>query len=148
MPAREKVLKNQSKITQQYLENFDITSAGKFVMKRPSRGFILGDELVLSDEEPETREPVTKRQAIDADNEDGNSVAPPNTDSPAKHNPATKEGAASAANEPKPQFGGNNKKQKNQRRRQNRERAKNNAANDGANNANSQPSNNGASNHH
>lgn len=62
--ATEKVLTQHSKTSQQLLEQFDITSAGKFVQKRRSQGFILDEELLLSDTETE---PPSKRRAVETE---------------------------------------------------------------------------------
>lgn len=56
----EKVLQQNSIMASKLLADFDISEAGKMVQKRRPAGFILDDELLLSDDEGESQPPAKK----------------------------------------------------------------------------------------
>lgn len=56
----EKVLQQNSLMASKLLADFDLSEAGKMVQKRRPAGFILDDELLLSDDEGENPPPAKK----------------------------------------------------------------------------------------
>lgn len=67
------MLNGHSKTSKQLLEDFDITAAGKFVHKRRSTGFILDEELLLSENE---LEPAAKKPFVPPIKDDATEPTP------------------------------------------------------------------------